>query len=107
MVTECTNQLCDSQLAHDYCFAMSYSVSMSGTTMKGWQKGCTIKEFCDSTDEQICTHYNDILNGTMTFSECRVACSQSNDVVVPEPTGKRVVVVVYISRDFNQYIFTK
>ena len=84
MVTECTNQLCDSQLAHDHCYAMSYLVSMNNKTMKGWQKGCTNKEHCNSTDEQICTNNNNILNGTMTFIGCRVACSQSNNVVVPE-----------------------
>ena len=109
MINDCTNQVC--QAGMDRCYAMAYTLKFViqlptpvNLTRSAWQRGCNNKTFCALSDEQACAAVNKTLGAavnkfpwvttTMTRDNCKMACSEQNDVVIPGPEGKEYITIL-------------
>merc|ERR1719494_1055348 len=78
---ECIEQMCASP--EDRCYGMTYNMTLGVIKVEGWEKGCKSPSFCSMSDIEACEATQKTVGLSVTLSDCKKMCSNSNDITLP------------------------
>ena len=82
----CVNETCGLRL--DRCAAMSFTLTINGSTVKSWVKRCQNHHVCNFDNATMCkvaSNFNSSMQALGGMQNCNMVCSTANDLDIPPP----------------------
>ena len=76
----CMNQICG--VGQDRCMATNFHMESIEYSGRAWMMGCQTQQVCEYPPVKACSFLSALTNGEANYTDCKVTCSASNDVMI-------------------------